>query len=193
MKRVPTGQDMSGVPWMRPALLLSAVNAALLLALSGQPVRAADPVELEWQQLMPVSSAPPSPTAWGMVQHGQLNAPPELTEAQTVTVATYDGQRVRIPGFIVPLEFEGDGVVSFLLVPYVGACIHVPPPPPNQIILVESKTPVVVTAAFDPITVTGTLEATARATELADVGYHLAAEEVAVYVQRRPQFLFQVQ
>jgi hypothetical protein len=172
------------------AALRVAACAALLLA--SAPARAQDPIELEWQQLMPSSSAP-APTAWGMVQHGQLDTPPEPTAADAATVPTYDGKRVRIPGFIVPLEFEGDGITSFLLVPYVGACIHVPPPPANQIILVDSKGPVEVTAAFDPITVTGTLSATARATELADVGYHLAADEVTVYVERRPQFLFQVQ
>jgi hypothetical protein len=173
-------------------LMLRAVCAAFL-SLTAVPAQAEDPIELEWQQLMPASDKPPASTPWGMVQHGQLDTPLETPEAEAAVVTAYDGKRVRIPGFIVPLEFEGDGVTSFLLVPFVGACIHVPPPPPNQIIYVESKTPVVVTAAFDPITVTGTLEATALATELADVGYHLAAEEVAVYVQRRPQFLFQVQ
>lgn len=50
-----------------------------------------------------------------------------------------DGKPVRIPGFLLPLEFEGDKVSEFLLVPYVGACIHVPPPPPNQIVHVKTE------------------------------------------------------
>lgn len=50
-----------------------------------------------------------------------------------------DGQRVRIPGYLLPLEFDGDKVSEFLLVPYVGACIHTPPPPPNQIVHVKTK------------------------------------------------------
>ena len=46
------------------------------------------------------------------------------------------GKSVKIPGFAVPLEGD-DGfeyVKEFLLVPTFGACIHVPPPPPNQVI-----------------------------------------------------------
>ena len=52
---------------------------------------------------------------------------------------TLDGESVRIPGYLLPLEFDGDQVTEFLLVPYVGACIHVPPPPPNQIVHVKTE------------------------------------------------------
>ncbi len=50
-----------------------------------------------------------------------------------------DGKPVRIPGYLLPLEFDGDKVTEFLLVPYVGACIHTPPPPPNQIVHVKAE------------------------------------------------------
>ncbi len=50
-----------------------------------------------------------------------------------------DGKPVRIPGYLLPLEFDGDKVTEFLLVPYVGACIHSPPPPPNQIVHVKTE------------------------------------------------------
>src|SRR5215204_434930 len=122
--------------------------------------------------------------AWGMVQHRQLEAPPGLTEADSATVATYDGKRVRIPGFIVPLEFEGDGVKTFLLVPYVGACIHVPPPPPNQIIYVESAEGINIDNPFEPVWVIGTLSTKSVITELADVGYRIAAESVSSSVEQ---------
>ena len=46
----------------------------------------------------------------------------------------YNGKLVRIPGYLVPLEYDGTGVSAALLVPYVGACIHVPPPPANQMV-----------------------------------------------------------
>jgi hypothetical protein len=49
----------------------------------------------------------------------------------------FDGTRVKIPGFMVPLEDDAEKVREFLLVPYMGACIHTPPPPPNQIVLVR--------------------------------------------------------
>ncbi len=48
-----------------------------------------------------------------------------------------NGKSVRIPGYLLPLEFDGDKVTEFFLVPYVGACIHTPPPPPNQIVHVK--------------------------------------------------------
>jgi len=50
-----------------------------------------------------------------------------------------DGKPIRIPGYLLPLEFDGDKVTEFLLVPYVGACIHTPPPPPNQIVHVKNE------------------------------------------------------
>ena len=50
-----------------------------------------------------------------------------------------DEKPVRIPGYLLPLEFTGDKVSQFLLVPYVGACIHTPPPPPNQIVFVTTE------------------------------------------------------
>lgn len=50
-----------------------------------------------------------------------------------------NGKSVRIPGYLLPLEFDGDKVTEFFLVPYVGACIHTPPPPPNQIVHVKTE------------------------------------------------------
>ncbi|MBD1568069.1 DUF3299 domain-containing protein [Aliivibrio sp. S10_S31] len=49
----------------------------------------------------------------------------------------YDGKKVRMPGFIVPIEFDGLKTTEFLLVPVAGACIHMPPPPANQIVRVS--------------------------------------------------------
>ena len=51
-----------------------------------------------------------------------------------------DGKLVRLPGYALPLEMAESGVTEFLLVPYVGACIHVPPPPPNQVVLAQLQT-----------------------------------------------------
>ncbi|MCP5089796.1 MAG: DUF3299 domain-containing protein [Gammaproteobacteria bacterium] len=50
-----------------------------------------------------------------------------------------NGKSVRIPGYLLPIEFDGDKVTEFFLVPYVGACIHTPPPPPNQIVHVKTE------------------------------------------------------
>jgi hypothetical protein len=66
-----------------------------------------------------------------------------------------NGQLVKIPGYLLPLEFSGKEITEFLLVPWVGACIHTPPPPPNQIVHVKSDRPVGNFALFAPIWVTG--------------------------------------
>ncbi len=58
----------------------------------------------------------------------------ERRERAEAVDAGVDGQRVRIPGYMLPLESDEAGVTRFLLVPWVGACIHTPPPPPNQMI-----------------------------------------------------------
>ena len=52
-----------------------------------------------------------------------------------------DGVTVRLPGYIIPVDLGADGVTSFVLVPYVGACIHVPPPPANQLVFVTTEKP----------------------------------------------------
>lgn len=61
----------------------------------------------------------------------------ERTARTYLTNDELEGKSVRIPGFLLPLEFDGDRVTEFFLVPYVGACIHTPPPPPNQIVHVR--------------------------------------------------------
>ena len=53
----------------------------------------------------------------------------------------WNGKTVRLPGFIVLIDFEGSSVTSLILVPYFRACIHVPPPPPNQLASVTTETP----------------------------------------------------
>ena len=45
-------------------------------------------------------------------------------------VAGLNGQRIRIPGYLLPLEISDSKVTELFLVPYVGARIHTPPPTP---------------------------------------------------------------
>jgi uncharacterized protein len=98
--------------------------------------------------------------------------------AAPAVVAELDGKRVRIGGYVVPLDFEATTVKEFLLVPFIGACIHVPPPPPNQIIYVKAEKGVGVEGSFDPVYVTGTLKVASQYTGLAETGYTLDAEKV---------------
>jgi uncharacterized protein len=143
------------------------------------------PVEVAWEQLIPRSgwfehTAEGTPLR-GVVQHGQLGATAGSAQDEAELVRDYDGRRVRIAGYIVPIGFDGVGVREFLLVPYVGACIHVPPPPPNQVVLVRSERRVPVLDQFEPVQVTGTLATGMLSTDFAEVGYQVAAETVTPY------------
>lgn len=68
-----------------------------------------------------------------------------------------DGKTVKIPGFMVPLEDNMKSVTTFLLVPSPQACIHVPAPPPNQMVLIEMQSGKETPVAYGPIWVYGTL------------------------------------
>jgi hypothetical protein len=103
--------------------------------------------------------------------------------------ATLNGQIVRLAGYLLPLEYSGKLVSEFLLVPWVGACIHTPPPPPNQIVHVTTDKPVEYTGLFKPVWVTGQIGASASRKSLflldgsgdVDVGYSLRAKAVDPY------------
>ena len=145
------------------------------------------PMELQWHQLVPL--APPKPLkpffANRPVDIGKLGSPddgspppaplPEGRWMSTPTkpgsmpapvVESLNGKRVHIGGYVVPLSFDSTRVKDFLLVPFVGACIHVPPPPANQIIYVKVEQGFDVQETFDPVWVTGTIKVTQTFTGL---------------------------
>lgn len=93
-----------------------------------------------------------------------------------------DGKRIKMPGYMLPLETGGRGVTEFILTPYVGACIHVPPPPANQLVFVTSKRPWPSEQLFEAIWVTGTIRVNPISTTLAEIGYDLTADEIEVFV-----------
>jgi len=112
-------------------------------------------------------------------------------KTRTAVVEELNGKRVRVPGYLLPLELDGTEVTEFFLVPYVGACIHVPPPPPNQIVhvkLVENES-YQAKKLFEPVWVTGIISATSTVKELflvdgsADIntGYSMKADRVEPY------------
>lgn len=90
-----------------------------------------------------------------------------------------DGKAVRIPGFVVPLEFNNDQTITeFFLVPYFGACIHMPPPPPNQIIHVKYPQGLRLDALYNPFWITGVMRASLVMNDMATSAY---AIEMAGY------------
>jgi hypothetical protein len=109
--------------------------------------------------------------------------------AASAVNAAIDGKMIRIPGYVLPLEFSGTKVTEFLLVPWVGACIHTPPPEPNQIVYVKPDKAFEIRRMFDAVWVTGRIAATGskRSVEIVDgsadidVGYSLRASLVEPY------------
>ena len=97
-------------------------------------------------------------------------------------VESLDGRRVKLGAYITPLEFDGQSKLSeFLLVPYVGACMHVPPPPANQVVHANSEDPVKRRSMYEAVWAIGTLRTETVESELAESGYRLEVEEVLPY------------
>ncbi|CAH0532536.1 hypothetical protein VST7929_00366 [Vibrio stylophorae] len=92
-----------------------------------------------------------------------------------------NGSEVKIPGFVIPLEGDDQVVTEFLLVPYFGACIHVPPPPPNQIVYVKFAKGAPLQELWDVVYVTGILKTEHISSELAEVAYILEGNAVLPY------------
>ena len=100
----------------------------------------------------------------------------EIERRGTLTEQKYNGLQVSISGYLLPLDFDPDGTTEFLLVPYFGACIHEPPPPPNQVVYLKSSTPLAPTALFEGVTVTGTMRVQS---EKKDLSFIDGSSEVA--------------
>lgn len=113
----------------------------------------------------------------------------ELGRRQWMINPSLDGERIRMPGYALPLEFTGTGATEMFLVPFVGACIHVPPPPPNQIVSISLEEPVMVGGLFEPVWVTGRMlvEQSSQSLSLVDgaadipYGYRLTDVRVEPY------------
>jgi uncharacterized protein len=89
---------------------------------------------------------------------------------------------VKIPGFIAPLALSAEGEVSELfLVPYFGACIHVPPPPPNQIVYVKLAKPLSMDNLYEAYWVTGTLRVKSKSSRLGLASYSIDVQKMEIY------------
>ncbi|MEL6473161.1 MAG: DUF3299 domain-containing protein [Pseudomonadota bacterium] len=179
--------DMPAAEAQEPSVAAKAAEeAAAQAALDQRGVR-----ELGWEELMPEGEQERlaqlyqqqmamlyggSPIAEGSaadkaMQIGTFNTVPEL-----------DGMKVRIPGYTVPFEYGTDAeITEFLLVPYFGACIHAPPPPPNQTIFVSATDPLKIRDLAQAVWIEGTLHAQTQDTELADAAYTIEMDKVEVY------------
>jgi len=151
-------------------------------------------LDLLWDDLIPDDFVPPENPFATMSQEeidrlmdGSEESQAELAKLELVynyspVVDELDGKRVKIPAYITPLEYNADSLMSeFLLVPYVGACIHVPPPPANQVVHAKSKKAVKLTNIYDPVWAVGVIRAETIKSSLAESGYQLEVERILPY------------
>ncbi|MDV5169259.1 DUF3299 domain-containing protein [Photobacterium rosenbergii] len=138
-------------------------------------------VELQWHDLVPESERERAVQAHAqMLDHNSGQADQLLIGN---TRPELNGNNVKIPGFVIPLEGDADTITEFLLVPFYGACIHVPPPPPNQIIHVKFEQGAPTKELWDIVYITGTLKTESLVTESIGVesGYTISGAVLESY------------
>jgi uncharacterized protein len=139
--------------------------------------------ETQWERLLPkgerdhFSMIPPPPL------HDYLSGDTAASQAGSAEVnRALEGVAIKLPGFIVPLAMTRDGLVSeFFLVPYVGACIHVPPPPPNQIVYIKLDRATALDVLYAAYWVTGTLHTQVKDSHLGAAAYSMHVNRVERY------------
>lgn len=97
-------------------------------------------------------------------------------------VGSLDGEKIRIPGYVVPFDFSAKSEHDeFLLVPYFGACLHTPPPPPNQIIYVKAPDGVTIGDINEPVWLEGTMSTGKFTSDLGNSAYELNLSKLEPY------------
>lgn len=179
MRKTPLIASATGVLLSLVAPFIFAAEPAA----SAPALKAASARQIDWDELLPpverdrAASDAPAPIhdylgrGMAAAQRGSYDVNPAL-----------NGANVKIPGFVVPLEMDVNGRVrEFFLVPYFGACIHVPPPPPNQIVYVRLAESAKMGSIYQAQWVTGTLRAETKNSRLGAAAYTLSATNVEPY------------
>jgi hypothetical protein len=177
--------------WAAPSLAQSGAGAAPKVGTPAPKATAATPPApgqaqtIEWEELIPederrnFTAGPPPAT------HDYLSGEGGLAAQQPMNYTVngkLEGKAIRIPGFIVPLELDAQGkVTEFFLVPYFGACIHVPPPPPNQMLYVTVAKGIQLDSMYAAYWVTGKLSTKTKQTRLGAAAYSMSASNLEEY------------
>lgn len=161
----------------RTALTLLAASTALPTA-----ALAKTPREVWWEDLIP-----PGVPYSEIIGEGDMDIENDtwapIYDANGIKLnEDLDGAYIKMPGFILPFEVTAQGVVDFMLVPYVGACIHTPPPPANQLVVANVQTPWPTDQLWDAVWVTGTMRTQLQSTAFGQTGYSIGVDEIELYV-----------
>ena len=158
--------------------LLSAAAAMVLVpTLSGAGGRPETVMEPAVDPAPVASADEPTEVGWRLL--ARLNY---RTGEKTEELAALEGKLVKIPGFTVPLEDFASSATEFLLVPYVGACIHTPPPPPNQLVYIEmDEGKRAKMDGWNPVWVEGVLRIEMTESVYGHVGFTITGQRVYPY------------
>ncbi|ELL4668442.1 DUF3299 domain-containing protein [Vibrio fluvialis] len=155
--------------------------ALMLMTVVAAPAFSSDEVlKLDWIDLIPENERNLFDQQGMPMPDHNGSAPAKQSKIGHVR-SELNGSTVKIPGFVIPLEGDENTVTEFLLVPYFGACIHVPPPPPNQIIYVKFPKGAPVQELWDVVYVIGTLKTESVSLDLAETGYVIEGSKIAEY------------
>ncbi|MBJ6136774.1 DUF3299 domain-containing protein [Marinobacter litoralis] len=161
---------------------IASLGLLVLVLVSG--LVEAEPREIDWLELMPAEDLALLESLPEVEHEGDGPAllPDEIMTGRVVPeMANVDG---RIPGFVVPLKTTKDmRILEFFLVPYYGACIHVPPPPPNQIIHVKYPEGFTLQALYDPVWIEGQLTIEKTENAIGASSYSINARAVEPYTE----------
>ena len=163
-----------GVNHLNRRDLLAALSA---LALTPNTALGEEFIDLDWEDLLPEGQQAEPSILQDFIDHTKnvlLSSQPASNGAR----GDWNGKIVRIPGYVVPIDYSGTGVTAFILVPFVGACVHVPPPPANQLVFVTTQTPFETGGLYEPVNVIGMFGTASTRTQLAEVAYALSADRI---------------
>lgn len=165
--------------WLRNSLLACAIAVAAGFV-SWPPARAAEPLEIRWEQLVP---EPPHQSASRNLM-ATISPHRQMTERANMSVVprsdlvfAYDGRRIKITGFALPFNNDEMPYKRLLLIPFSGACVKFPPPR-NQAILINIEKGIRLTDFVYPVVVTGVMTVAPTETDIAKIGYRIAAESI---------------
>lgn len=161
-------------------VLLLCITGFALPGYAQEPPADSEILPLEWLDLIPEDERN---MLGEMGQPVPLNHSGDAPAQATIgnVRPELNGSTVKIAGFVIPLEGDDKRVTEFLLVPFLGACIHVPPPPPNQIIYVRFDGGAPIQQLWDVVYIIGTLKTEAVSHDLAEVGYVIEGTALEEY------------
>ncbi len=188
---------MSAMSWRSMVAMLCVSVFAIGWSVRPRPLDSADLYDVPpTSDALPVQSGHqteaeyvPSPTSEESIQPrlshtigwGLLRTLNYVNGSMSDELRKLDGKLVRVPGFIVPLDDFQDEVTEFLLVPYFGACVHTPPPPPNQLVFVRISKGKQRVSLFEPVWIEGRLSIKNYQSIYGAVGFQMSADRITPY------------